>query len=319
MGTSPLLDLACMRFPTDVTATVKRMRVEALLVCSVCHSKLRPAEKHRRDHGDCRGCGRAYPRREGFYDMTPLPVPDIEVEEKWSLWEQLQDNGAIAYEAEPETNLSFGRRRDAELFADFSKIHGLTLDVGCGPQAAPSYGLNFDGQLVGIDPLIGIQPRMFDFVQGIGEYLPFADDTFDRVLFATSLDHMLAPGRVMREASRVVRPDGVVSIWFAEHQHALEDTQAWRRRFRTTMALLHARDFSGLVRRSGSALHVRKRQRARSYMASLTVPAGAEDHFHSFHLNRSMVDQWIVDAGLRTIASRLDDAAGCFVMAKPMM
>ncbi|MDQ4133762.1 MAG: methyltransferase domain-containing protein [Actinomycetota bacterium] len=293
------------------------MDLADLLVCSVCRGELSSASA---DDGQvqCTGCGRTYRRQDGVYDMTPLPVPDADVADMWSLWEQLQENGAVAYEADPEANLSFGRRRDAELFAEFSNLRGLTLDIGCGPQLAPSYGLDFDGRLVGIDPLSGVQPRKFDFVQGIGEYLPFADGTFDRVLFATSLDHVLVPERVMREARRVVAPDGFVSIWFAEHHHGPPSAaELWRRRARATTTLIRQGDFGALVRRSGAALGMKTESEPPSYMDGLAVPAGAEDHFHAFHLDRDLVGGWIADADLTTIDSRIDDAAGCFVMAKP--
>lgn len=293
------------------------MAVEALLVCSVCHAELQLAKTDAGGPAQCTDCGRAYSQRNGFYDMTPVPVADPDVQEHWSLWEELQDNGAIAYEADPETNLSFGRRRDAELFAEFSELRGLTLDVGCGPQVAPSYGLDFDGQLVGIDPLVGAQPRKFDFVQGLGEYLPFADATFDRVLFATSLDHMLVPPRALREARRVVRSNGLVSLWYAEHHHTNDGVQLWRRRAKAATALLRERDFAGLLHRSGSALGMKKGPGAPSYMASLAVPQGAEDHFHAFHLDRAMVDGWIAEADLTTLTSRFNYDAGYFIMAKP--
>ena len=62
---------------------------------------------------------------------------------------------------------------------------------------------------VGIDPRPrGRASAAFRFVQGIGEYLPFADGSFDRVLFATSLDHVLSPVRSLSEARRVLARTG---------------------------------------------------------------------------------------------------------------
>lgn len=292
------------------------MSVDDLLVCSVCHGALGLTGEETAQP-ECRQCGRTYKRRGEVFDMTPLPVPDADVAECWPLWEELQRNGSIAYEADPETNLSYGRRWDAEYFAEFSDLEGLTLDVGCGPQAVPSYGLDFDGHLIGIDPLVGVEPREFDFIQGIGEYLPFADETFDRVLFATSLDHMLVPTRTLAEARRVVRRDGLVSIWFSEHHHGTEGGSNWSRRTKAATALLRAREFRTLLRGAKSALKLGGLAETPSYMSLVTVPTGAKDHFHAFHLDAELVQKWTSEAGLATVTSRLDHAAGCFLTARP--
>ena len=213
-----------------------------------------------------------------------------------------------------------GRSRDAQLFAEFSELQGLVLDIGCGPQAAPSYGMNFDGRLVGIDPLVGVQPRRFDFVQGVGEYLPFADGTFDRILFATSLDHMLVPTRVLREARRVAKPSGTVNLWFLEHGHgpADESISAWRRRAHTARTMLRQRDFAGIARRSAMTVGLLKRTGPPSYMSSLPVPAGAEDHFHAFHLDRPLVLDWLGEAGLLLAHSSADPYLGEFIASTPV-
>ena len=58
-------------------------------------------------------------------------------------------------------------------------------------------------RFVGVDPLRGAQPRAFAFAQAIAEYLPFRDGVFDRVLFATSIDHVLLPELALAEARRV--------------------------------------------------------------------------------------------------------------------
>src|SRR5439155_20161971 len=117
-----------------------------------------------------------------------LPPPDKVLQAKWSLWEELQANGEHSYTTAPEENLSVGARNDVARFAEFCDMRGAVLDVGCGPQIRPSYA--GADRFVGIDPLRGERRRDFDFVQGIGEYLPFRDDSFDQVLFATSLDHL---------------------------------------------------------------------------------------------------------------------------------
>ena len=122
--------------------------------------------------------------------MTPVPPPDPEVQKRWGLWEALQENGERAYEFDPPSSLAVGERdSDTRAYARFSDLRGRVLDIGCGPQAMPSYAAEFDGEFVGIDPLLGAQPREFEFVKGLIEILPFADGCFDRVLFCTPDPH----------------------------------------------------------------------------------------------------------------------------------
>ncbi|MGH2901452.1 MAG: methyltransferase domain-containing protein, partial [Solirubrobacteraceae bacterium] len=184
------------------------MALREILACPVCHAAL--------DGPACAACGRAYAEAGGVLDLTPVPPPDAEVLGRWQLWEALQANGERAYVTDPPSSLSVGERADARAFAAFARLDGLVLDVGCGPQARPSYADGMSGELVGIDPLTGEQPRRFQFVKGIAEYLPFAGATFDRVLFATSIDHVLSPSLAVADARRVTKPGGEVIVWLGE-------------------------------------------------------------------------------------------------------
>jgi SAM-dependent methyltransferase len=52
----------------------------------------------------------------------------------------------------------------------------------------------------------------FELVRAIGERLPFADATFDRVLCESGIDHLADPAAAIREMARVLRPDGRLVI-----------------------------------------------------------------------------------------------------------
>jgi ubiquinone/menaquinone biosynthesis C-methylase UbiE len=47
-----------------------------------------------------------------------------------------------------------------------------------------------------------------NFVRGLGEYLPFAAQSFDHVLAFWSLNHARQPEKVFQEVYRVLRPGG---------------------------------------------------------------------------------------------------------------
>jgi SAM-dependent methyltransferase len=268
-----------------------RIMLESLLACPVCHGVLGAATA---DALACERCGRTYLRTDGAYDFTPSPLPDEALSRRWAAWCEVQEHGAVYYERAPSDNLSVGRRPDARAFGRFADLAGIVLDVGCGPQASPSYASSVRGELVGIDPLRGVQPRRFRFVQGVGEYLPFRDGTFDRVLFATSLDHMLAPARAIAEARRVVRRDGTVCIWHGETTAPAEPANAVRRLAR----ILGRGDFRAL----GTAIRARLDRRRRA-LPAFTAPADAADPFHLEHLDRSAIEALVRESGLELVES----------------
>lgn len=249
--------------------------------------------------------------------MTPVSPPHGDVQDRWPLWNELQRNAVVAYDADPQAHLSVGRRRDATLFSDFSELAGLVLDVGCGPQSVPSYGVDFIGRLVGIDPLVGVQPREFDFVQGLGEYLPFPDATFDRVLFATSLDHMLVPTLALREARRVVKRTGMVSMWVhSHHDNSHESMSQLRRKGRAAVSILRHRGCGGLAQVVADRLRP-ARTRHRDHLSTLAIPAGAQDPFHAYHLREETVGAWAEEVGLRKLRVVTDRDRGSFLLLAP--
>jgi SAM-dependent methyltransferase len=224
------------------------------------------------------------------------------------------------YAAHPPSSLSVGDRQDAAQFAEFSELTGIVLDVGCGPQAAPSYSEGFDGTFVGIDPLAGTVARSIPFVQGIAEFLPFRDATFDRVLFAASLDHLLSTERALAEARRVVRPDGAVTIWLGE----VPEPPGIGEHLRAAARKLRSGDLRGLVSGIKHQAHARLRAgRGEATFATpdgevqLPVPAGAVDAFHVEHPGAETVAAWLEAVGLRVRDVQRPFEGSCFIRATP--
>jgi len=286
------------------------LKLDDRLVCPACQGALLDL--------DCAGCGRAYRRDRGVPDLTPLPPPHEAVRRRWGLWEALQANGEEAYELDPPSSLSVGERDDVRAFAAFADLRGVVLDVGCGPQRIPSYAVGMAGELVGIDPLTGEQPRDFAFVKGIAEYLPFADGSFDRVLFATSLDHVLSPELTLAEARRVTRRGGAVVVWLGEQ--APPPTVAARAGM--AIRMLRRGDVRGVAAGARHALRGAPAQTAmtvRTPAATMTfeVPQGAVDAFHVAHPDAATVEAWLRAAGLAVEAVQRPLSGHCFIRARP--
>lgn len=253
--------------------------LESLLACPLCHAApLQPAGEGLR----CTGCGRSFECAGGAADFTPRPLPDDDVDARRPLWEKVERNGLVSYEADPEHNLSVSEREVTVAFRRFADLRGLVLDVGCGPQSRPFYARDFDGRFVGIDPLRGVERRDFEFIQGLGEYLPFRADVFDRVLFATTLDHMLSPRRALLEASRVALPTGEIVIWCGD-----ESTKPV---------------FTGV---------------SSPWYEGLSVPDGARDRFHVARLNRDDVVELLAEMRLKSVEEFSDGAGSVFLRARP--
>jgi SAM-dependent methyltransferase len=186
-----------------------------LLACPVCRGGL-TLDSEIVEGGDvregrltCNMCHSRYDISNGVVRMLP-PLPE---DERWEQWEHKQALGLAEYEnphpeSKPELDLL------AAKFGAFCQLTGTILDVGCGIERMPAYAIRpAESKYLGVDPLIGEHERAFDFVQGLGEWLPFRAASFDRVVCATSLDHFPNPSRVMSEIQRVLKPSGRLGLW----------------------------------------------------------------------------------------------------------
>lgn len=261
------------------------------LHCPVCKVLLTQGEWPRQAQWHCNECALDFTCVNGIPNLIPFPPPDPEIKKLWQTWEKLQENGALSYETDPEHNLCVEKRPDATAFGRFCKLGGDVLDIGCGPQAQlPSYIPCKDLNFVGIDPLPGAPQRDYTMLHGIAEYLPFADNTFDHVLFATTLDHMLSPQKALSEAHRVVREKtGKVHIWIYDNTLKMSLADRALGRLNTIRQALF--DKLGFATSKNTALDA-------GYKEKMDIPDGAEDEFHFFHPRRADVLQWLQDARL---------------------
>jgi ArsR family transcriptional regulator len=106
---------------------------------------------------------------------------------------------------------------------------GRLLDIGTGtgrmaelfaPRAAHVTGLDSSPEMLRMARarLQHLPADSFDLVQGDFAKLPFAEQSFDTVLFHQVLHYAQAPELALAEAARVTRPDGTIAIVdFAAH------------------------------------------------------------------------------------------------------
>lgn len=87
---------------------------------------------------------------------------------------------------------------------------GVVLDLGCG-----TGDTDFAGRkVVGLDPvmeMLSLSP-VVSRVAGVGETLPFADESFDGVFSGYVFRNLTSVSGTLDEVSRVLRPGGVLVI-----------------------------------------------------------------------------------------------------------
>jgi ubiquinone/menaquinone biosynthesis C-methylase UbiE len=95
---------------------------------------------------------------------------------------------------------------------------GLFLDVACGlgfameeAEARGAKAVGLDISFMALKKSEEVKPGL-KVVQGNGEQLPWADETFDYVICTGSLEHFLNPELGVREISRVLKSTGRSAI-----------------------------------------------------------------------------------------------------------
>ena len=97
-------------------------------------------------------------------------------------------------------------------FVNFSKIkNGTLLDIGCSSGWFRSYAK--DVNYIGLDIIVRKDIKIdFPMAVGIGERLPFKDESLDHVLIIATLDHVISPEKVVKESYRILKKGGRICI-----------------------------------------------------------------------------------------------------------
>lgn len=132
------------------------------------------------------------------------------------IWKKLFETAATEYKERPTLNLSVDQHSTARLFGSFVSAfgRGRLLDVGCGPQSMPVYLQEYPlTSIAGFDPLPPEEPHPFIFCHAVGEFIPWPDKSFETLVIATSLDHVIDLKRTLSEFDRILVDDGRLLLW----------------------------------------------------------------------------------------------------------
>jgi SAM-dependent methyltransferase len=113
---------------------------------------------------------------------------------------------------------------------EWSDLHGRILDNGCGlgtylkafaPYSQQRFGLEIE-----LDRAISALKSSEGVIQGVGEHIPFADDTFDLVFSNEVIEHVQNDAHYAAEMARVTRPGGRIVLfcpnrWYPVEQHGI--------------------------------------------------------------------------------------------------
>jgi SAM-dependent methyltransferase len=171
----------------DRTKRRKRERLVGLLRCPICACTIGITFV-------CAGCGRAYSVKEGAMDLLP---PEM----------------SAAFKIDPTSNVSAHpySTEIKDILSETKDRGGLTIDCGAG------YRFEISEDIICLE----IVPYPSTDVLGVGQSLPFADNTFDTALSTAVLEHVTDPFLCASEIIRVVKPGGVIfcTVPFLQPEH----------------------------------------------------------------------------------------------------
>lgn len=135
-----------------------------------------------------------------------------------------------AERGEPGYVWRFGQDRRLQMVLQWSDLSGRVLDNGSGLgtwiKAFEPYGGRNFGLEVEIERIESSVTRGDGVLQGVGEKLPYADNSFDTIFSNEVIEHVDDDRECMREMVRVLKPNGRIIMfcpnrWYPVEQHGI--------------------------------------------------------------------------------------------------
>jgi SAM-dependent methyltransferase len=142
-----------------------------------------------------------------------------------------------ALRGEPGYVWRSGQERRLAMIKQWVDLHGRILDNGCGLgtylQAFAPYSRQRFGLEIELERAVLALNQAEGIVQGVGERLPFAGNTFDFVFSNEVIEHVENDALYAAEMVRVTRPGGRILLfcpnrWYPVEQHGI----FWRGQYR---------------------------------------------------------------------------------------
>jgi SAM-dependent methyltransferase len=123
-----------------------------------------------------------------------------------------------------------GQERRLNMIREWTDLEGRILDNGCGlgtylaafePYSSERYGLEIE-----MDRAVSALASSDGIVQGVGEHIPFADESFDLVFSNEVIEHVEDDALYAAEMARVTRTGGRILLfcpnrWYPVEQHGI--------------------------------------------------------------------------------------------------
>ena len=135
-----------------------------------------------------------------------------------------------ALRGEPSYVWRSGQERRLQMVRQWVDLNGRILDNGCGLgtylQAFAPYNTHRFGLEIEADRAQQALSRATAIVQGVGEHLPFANNSFDFVFSNEVIEHVTNDKIYAAEMVRVTKPNGRILIfcpnrWYPVEQHGI--------------------------------------------------------------------------------------------------
>ncbi len=135
-----------------------------------------------------------------------------------------------AARGEPSYVWRSGQERRLNMIREWADLDGRILDNGCGlgtylaafePYSSERYGLEIE-----LDRAVSALASSDGIVQGVGEHIPFGDESFDFVFSNEVIEHVQDDALYAAEMVRVTRPGGRILLfcpnrWYPVEQHGI--------------------------------------------------------------------------------------------------